>query len=149
MDLRGLNVAPASRTSYVNCLLERSDSDECDVHGFAIRLEIPEEIYLIGFDNIGIARFMLPPLTTVRMAGREIAISAGRTLMASLKNDDLEKATYEVVKTRLVVRQSTSIPNGSLTGLSKRKIRSQNAKTNKCAKYSNIGAFSKGYHVTC
>lgn len=90
-------------------------------------LKIPEEISLIGFDDIGIARFMLPPLTTVRMSGREIAVSAVRTLMASLKNDDREKATYEVVKTRLVVRQSTSIPKGSLTGLSRRKTQNRSA----------------------
>jgi LacI family transcriptional regulator len=84
-------------------------------------LKIPEDVSLIGFDDIGIAKFMLPPLTTVRMSGREIAISAVRTLIASLKNDSLARAEYGLVKTRLVVRQSTSIPKGSLTGLPKKR----------------------------
>jgi LacI family transcriptional regulator len=84
-------------------------------------LKIPEDVSLVGFDDIGIAKFMLPPLTTVRMSGREIAISAVRTLIASLKNDSLARAEYGLVKTRLVVRQSTSIPKGSLTGLPKKR----------------------------
>jgi LacI family transcriptional regulator len=84
-------------------------------------MKIPDDVSLIGFDDIGIARYVLPPLTTVRMSGREIAISAVRTLIANLKEKDSRKTTYEVVTTRLVVRQSTSIPKGSLAGLPKRK----------------------------
>lgn len=84
-------------------------------------LKIPEDVSLIGFDDISIAKFMLPPLTTVRMSGREIATSAVRTLIASLKNDPLARAAYELVTTRLVVRQSTSIPKGSLAGLSRKR----------------------------
>ncbi len=72
--------------------------------GIPIGLKIPEDVSLIGFDDIGIAKFMLPPLMTVRMSGREIAISAVRTLIASLKNDSLTRAEYGLVKTRLVVR---------------------------------------------
>lgn len=84
-------------------------------------MKIPDDVSLIGFDDIGIARYVLPPLTTVRMSGREIAINAVRTLIANLKEKDSRKTTYEVVTTRLVVRQSTSIPKGSLAGLPKRK----------------------------
>jgi LacI family transcriptional regulator len=80
-------------------------------------LRIPQDVSLIGFDDIRIARYMLPPLTTVRMSGREIAVSAVRTLIANLKDDVLAKAPYQVVATRLVVRQSTAIPKGSLAGL--------------------------------
>ena len=84
-------------------------------------MKIPDDVSLIGFDDIGIARYMLPPLTTVRMSGREIAISAVRTLIASLKEQGDQKTAYETVSTRLVVRQSTSIPKGSLAGLSRRR----------------------------
>lgn len=84
-------------------------------------LKVPEDISLIGFDDISIAKFMLPPLTTVRMSGREIATSAVKMLIASLKNDALTRATHGLVKTRLVVRQSTAIPKGSLAGLPKRR----------------------------
>ncbi|QHS51410.1 LacI family DNA-binding transcriptional regulator [Edaphobacter sp. 12200R-103] len=84
-------------------------------------MKIPGDVSLIGFDDIGIARYVLPPLTTVRMSGREIATNAVRTLIASLKEEDSRKAAYEAVTTRLVVRQSTSIPKGSLAGLSKRR----------------------------
>lgn len=79
-------------------------------------LKIPEDVSLIGFDDIGIARFMLPPLTTVRMSGREIATSAVRTLIASLKGNESEKVDFETVTTRLVIRQSTAIPKLNLAG---------------------------------
>jgi LacI family transcriptional regulator len=84
-------------------------------------MKIPDDLSLVGFDDIGIARYMLPPLTTVRMSGREIATSAVRTLIASLKGEESDKAPYEIVRTRLVVRQSTSIPKGSLAGLPSRR----------------------------
>lgn len=83
-------------------------------------MKIPADLSLIGFDDIGIARYMLPPLTTVRMSGREIATSAVKTLVASMKEGS-EKTADETVITRLVVRQSTSIPKGSLAGLPKRR----------------------------
>ncbi|HEU4636597.1 MAG TPA: LacI family DNA-binding transcriptional regulator [Edaphobacter sp.] len=84
-------------------------------------MKIPDDLSLVGFDDIGIARYMLPPLTTVRMSGREIASSAVKILIATLKKEDNDKVAYETVKTRLVVRQSTTIPKESRGGVPKRR----------------------------
>lgn len=75
-------------------------------------LRVPEDISLIGFDDIQIAQFMLPPLTTIRMSGRDIA---GCAVAALISKDRLDRE----VDTRLIVRQSTSIPPRTLSDLNR------------------------------
>jgi DNA-binding LacI/PurR family transcriptional regulator len=92
------------------------------MHGVSrLGLKIPGDISLIGFDDIHIAQYTLPPLTTVRMSGREIASAAVTALKASIdggKQDGIQNLTVE---TRLVVRQSTTVPVGSLSDLQAKK----------------------------
>lgn len=66
-------------------------------------LSIPSDISLIGFDDIQITKYMLPPLTTIRMSGRDIAASAVYALLNP-------GTAPRQVDTSLVVRQTTSIP---------------------------------------
>ncbi|WP_263408675.1 LacI family DNA-binding transcriptional regulator [Terriglobus tenax] len=73
-------------------------------------LSIPRDISLIGFDDIRITEYMLPPLTTVRMSGGDIAASAVAALLDP-------SAPPKEVETRLIVRQSTSVPAGTLSDL--------------------------------
>jgi LacI family transcriptional regulator len=73
-------------------------------------LRVPEDISLIGFDDIHFAQFMLPPLTTVRMSGRHIAECA---VAALVSKDGVDRE----VDTQLVIRQSTAIPRGTLSDL--------------------------------
>jgi LacI family transcriptional regulator len=74
-------------------------------------LRVPDDVSLIGFDDIQLTEFFLPPLTTVRMSGRDIAACA---VAALVSKDGLDRE----VNTRLIVRQSTSIPRGALSDLS-------------------------------
>ena len=66
-------------------------------------LSIPKDMSLIGFDDIRLATFMLPPLTTIRMSGRDIAETAVNALVT-------RDATISRVETQLIVRQTTSRP---------------------------------------
>jgi LacI family transcriptional regulator len=66
-------------------------------------LTIPSDISLIGFDDIQLTEYMLPPLTTIRMSGRDIAASA---VYALLNPGTAPKQ----VETSLVVRQTTGVP---------------------------------------
>jgi LacI family transcriptional regulator len=85
------------------------------MHGISsMGLQIPEDISLIGFDDIHIAQYTLPPLTTVRMSGHEIAATAVMTLKATV---DGSKLPQEPVPTKLIVRKSTTVPVGSLSDL--------------------------------
>ena len=74
-------------------------------------LRVPEDISLVGFDDIQITAFTQPALTTVRLSRDEIARVAFRALY-SVRQGDGKGAEYRVV-TRLVLRGSTGPAAGS------------------------------------
>ena len=76
------------------------------------RLRVPEDISVIGFDDIHIARFTIPPLTTVRMSCQELARAAFEAIRFNLEGGDKKKPGRLEVKTKLTVRRSTGVPRG-------------------------------------
>jgi len=85
-------------------------------------LRCPEDISVIGFDDIHLAQFMLPPLTTVQMSCRDLAVAAVEGLRAGIEPDHPKHGKREWhIPTRLVVRQSSTFPRGSLPALSQAK----------------------------
>jgi LacI family transcriptional regulator len=68
-------------------------------------LRVPEDISIVGFDDIQISAFTQPALTTVRLSRDEIARVAFRALY-SIRQDGGKGAEYAVRPT-LVVRKST------------------------------------------
>lgn len=77
------------------------------LHGlFEAGRRVPEELSVIGFDDVHIAQFMLPPLTTVRMSCSDIAHAAFSLLRHRIESDAARK-TPPPVRTSLVVRQTT------------------------------------------
>jgi DNA-binding LacI/PurR family transcriptional regulator len=70
-------------------------------------VSIPEEVSVVGFDDIDFARFTHPPLTTVSLSGSEIGKLAFQALSGILRLKSNRGAEY-VVNTHLVVRQSTA-----------------------------------------
>jgi len=82
--------------------------------------KVPEDISVVGFDDIHLAQFMLPPLTTVQMSCNHLAASAIEALRAGIEPDNPNASRKEWrIPTRLVVRQSSSFPRGSLPALAK------------------------------
>jgi len=81
---------------------------------------VPRDISVVGFDDIHLAQFMLPPLTTVQMSCRELAKAAVEALRAGIESDNPKSAQREwPIATRLVVRRSTDFPRGTLPAQSK------------------------------
>lgn len=68
-------------------------------------LRVPEDISLVGFDDIQISSFTQPALTTVRLSREQIAQVAFRALY-SIRQDRSQGAVYPV-RPELVVRRST------------------------------------------
>jgi LacI family transcriptional regulator len=69
-------------------------------------LRVPDDIAVTGFDDIPIARFLTPPLTTVRLAIAELGdLAVQRLLLAMARGEDRERQ-HEVLPTTLVVRGS-------------------------------------------
>ena len=81
---------------------------------------VPDDISVVGFDDIHLAQFMLPPLTTVQMSCTQLAAASIEALRAGIEPDNLNAKRREwFIPTQLVVRQSSSFPRGSLPALSK------------------------------
>jgi len=70
-------------------------------------LRVPDDISVVGFDDIALAEFTEPPLTTVRLPRTEIAGKAFEALLASLGDTKRMGAEY-LISPQLVVRESTA-----------------------------------------
>jgi LacI family transcriptional regulator len=81
---------------------------------------VPHDVSVVGFDDIHLAQYMLPPLTTVQMSCKHLAAAAVQALRAGIEPDSPQAQQKEWhISTQLVVRQSTSFPRGSLPALAK------------------------------
>jgi len=68
-------------------------------------LHVPEDISVVGFDDIQMAQFTEPPLTTVKLVRTEVARLACEALLHSIQNPGAGVELH--VSTSLVVRAST------------------------------------------
>ena len=85
-------------------------------------LRVPDDLSVIGFDDIHIAEVTIPPLTTVQMSRFEIARAAVTALRAHVEPSENVEAKREYkIQTELIVRESTGSPRAALTHLTKSK----------------------------
>jgi DNA-binding LacI/PurR family transcriptional regulator len=77
-------------------------------------LRVPDDLSVIGFDDIHIAEVTIPPLTTIQMSRFELARAAVAALRAQVENSDdsSPKRDYKI-QTELIVRESTGVPRRS------------------------------------
>ena len=68
-------------------------------------LEVPEQVSIIGFDDLELSRHILPALTTVRVPTDEMWSMAADRLLAGLS--DQQVPLHTEMEVALVVRQST------------------------------------------
>src|ERR1700678_3849583 len=78
-------------------------------------LRVPADLSVIGFDDVHIARVMIPPLTSIQMSRLDLARAAVTALRSHVQNTTPQRE-YKI-DTRLVVRESTSYPRGAMQGL--------------------------------
>jgi LacI family transcriptional regulator len=71
-------------------------------------LHVPHDIAIGGFDDITIARYLTPRLTTVQVDAYRLGERAAHRLLEALQEQGVPRlATQEVLSTSLVVREST------------------------------------------
>ncbi|MCL3861056.1 substrate-binding domain-containing protein [Actinotalea sp. K2] len=70
---------------------------------------VPEDVSVVGFDDLPEAAYMQPPLTTVRQEFFEVGQQSIRLLLDQI-DGRTSAETRPVVPTRLVLRQSTAPP---------------------------------------
>jgi LacI family transcriptional regulator len=72
---------------------------------------IPEDLSVVGFDDLPISRWFSPPLTTVRQPLAEMGRTAAEMLSAMIDGRERHGRQVELA-TELVVRSSTAPPRG-------------------------------------
>ncbi|AGL18128.1 LacI family DNA-binding transcriptional regulator [Actinoplanes sp. N902-109] len=72
-------------------------------------LRVPDDLSVVGFDDLPEARWASPPLTTVRQPLAEMGALAARTALRLAAGADIEAPRVELA-TELVVRDSTAAP---------------------------------------
>jgi DNA-binding LacI/PurR family transcriptional regulator len=79
-------------------------------------LRVPDDLSVIGFDDIHIAEVTIPPLTTVQMSRFELARAAVTALRAYAEGpEDPAPKREHNIQTDLIVRESTGVPRNSAT----------------------------------
>jgi LacI family transcriptional regulator len=74
-------------------------------------LRVPQDLSVVGLDDIDFAEFTLPPLTTIRLSRTELAWAAFDALRVQAEESENTKKVREfLVSTSLVVRGSTAAP---------------------------------------
>jgi LacI family transcriptional regulator len=77
---------------------------------YELRIIIPRDLSLVGFDDIRLAQFMLPPLTTVQMSQAKLARLAFNALLADVQRETpAPNGTGYELQTSLVLRESTGL----------------------------------------
>ena len=72
-------------------------------------LRVPEDIAIVGFDNVHLAGFCHPPLTTMNEPDEEHGRKAAEMLIALLNGEPVENR-HVTLHTQLVVRESCGAP---------------------------------------
>ena len=69
-------------------------------------LRVPEDVAVVGFDDIPLARYMSPPLSSVRVPIFELGARATRMLLEAVASKNQHQRRQELLPTTLVVRAS-------------------------------------------
>lgn len=71
-------------------------------------LRVPEDVSVVGFDDINFARLFTPALTTIRQDKRAIGETSARLLIDFMEHGDGKGTSVERIPVELVVRGSTA-----------------------------------------
>ncbi len=70
-------------------------------------IKVPADIALAGFDDIPLARFVHPTLTTMRVSIAELGGLALTSLLLAIETDGAETPAAQTLIPELIVREST------------------------------------------
>lgn len=71
-------------------------------------LKVPDDISLVGFDDVPLAQYSTPPLTTIRQPAYEKGIAATKLLIRYIETEEMPQST--ILDIELIVRESTAPP---------------------------------------
>jgi LacI family transcriptional regulator len=77
------------------------------------RVRVPEDVALAGFDDVPIARFLTPPLSSVGVPIAELGARAVQRMLQVLAGENGRFHKHETLPTTLVVRRSCGAESGA------------------------------------
>jgi LacI family transcriptional regulator len=75
------------------------------------KYKMPDDISIVGFDDIYLSKFLKPPLTTVRQPTYEMGETAARLLLSRIENNEEYEPEKIVVEGQLIIRGSVAKRN--------------------------------------
>jgi LacI family transcriptional regulator len=76
----------------------------------SMRIRVPQDLSIIGFDDLDLAPLLWPPLTVIDRPTVEQGVLAARLLLARLAGQGDPEPQRVVLSTRLIERASCTIP---------------------------------------
>ncbi len=78
-------------------------------------IKVPDDMAVVGFDDIPIAGYLSPPLTSVQVPIAELGVRALEALLLAVRTPGAHEPRHEVLPTRLVIRRSCGAAGPDLT----------------------------------
>lgn len=70
------------------------------------RIKVPDQVRVVGFDNISLSQFASPQITTIAQDTKELALHAGETILKMIEGKEIRKKKT-IIPVRLVARGTT------------------------------------------
>ena len=95
--------------SLPTAVVASNDSTAIGMMGavYAAGMRVPDDISVVGFDDIALSSFLSPPLTTIRVSRAEIAGFAFDSLYAASQHGGSQGVSH-IVRAQLVIRGTTA-----------------------------------------
>ena len=105
-------LAPEARPTGVTCYNDLIAIGVCRALA-ELGLRVPEDVSVVGFDDIPILEYLPVPLTTVRVPQLDMGRLAAELLVAQIKGGAPARPVRQFLDAPLVVRASTHPPVGA------------------------------------
>jgi DNA-binding LacI/PurR family transcriptional regulator len=69
-------------------------------------IHVPDDMAIVGFDDIALSRYVIPPLTTIHLPAYSLGLGAANMLIQQI-NDNFQESSEIILQTRLIIRESS------------------------------------------
>ncbi|HET8958076.1 MAG TPA: substrate-binding domain-containing protein, partial [Microcella sp.] len=76
----------------------------------SLGLSVPDDVSIVGYDDIPLSRWVSPRLTTVHQPLRQMGVEAAKLVLSAARGEDAPGSARMDLATSLVVRDSTAPP---------------------------------------
>ena len=73
-------------------------------------LKVPEDISIIGYDDMEFGKYTIPRLTSIHYPVIKVAKASSELILSRIRKDDLEEFQKIVIEPKLIIRESTAKP---------------------------------------